>query len=528
MPSEPLVERAGGQRPWECGRRAARTVGGTRPVGLTKVGEQFVGESQQDGQRGWRDDAPNGTEQGERKMATVSRTNNTLLAEIGQRLDGLSVGPMHRKVVIAIGLGLFFEMYEIFLSSTISATLKTQYDLSGTTLKLLLASSFVGMFIGAATLGRLADKIGRRRAFLFNLIWFSLWTLIGAFSPTPWFLVVTRFLAGVGVGAEYPVADAYLSDVLPKSHRGRLAAWAYTCSFIAVPVLGFLSLGLTEHNLFGIPGWRLLLVVGSVGAVIVMLMRRGLPESPRWLAGVGRPDEAREALRAFENGAEATSPSSEPEPAPAALPETTTVTNPLQRLSVSPYRERLGMLAVFHVFQAFGYYGFGTLAALVLVSRGYDVTSSLLFTALSYIGYPVGSALSIPLLKWFERKYLVMATIAAMAAFGLLFATVGNTALIVVFGFLTTATSNVFSNVYHVYQAEIFPTDVRATAVGWTYSLSRLSSGALPFILIPVLDEYGAAAMFTVVLVALAIAAGVVAWIGPRTTRRNLEEINPV
>jgi putative MFS transporter len=362
----------------------------------------------------------------------------------------------------------------------------------------------------------------------FNLIWFSLWTLIGAFSPTPWFLVVTRFLAGVGVGAEYPVADAYLSDVLPKSHRGRLAAWAYTCSFIAVPVLGFLSLGLTEHNLFGIPGWRLLLVVGSVGAVIVMLMRRGLPESPRWLAGVGRADEAREALRAFENGAEATSPSSEPEPAPAALPETTTVTNPLQRLSVSPYRERLGMLAVFHVFQAFGYYGFGTLAALVLVSRGYDVTSSLLFTALSYIGYPVGSALSIPLLKWFERKYLVMATIAAMAAFGLLFATVGNTALIVVFGFLTTATSNVFSNVYHVYQAEIFPTDVRATAVGWTYSLSRLSSGALPFILIPVLDEYGAAAMFTVVLVALAIAAGVVAWIGPRTTRRNLEEINPV
>jgi putative MFS transporter len=313
-----------------------------------------------------------------------------------------------------------------------------------------------------------------------------------------------------------------------------LAAWAYTCSFVAVPVLGFLSLGLTEHSLFGIPGWRLLLVVGSVGAVIVMLLRRGLPESPRWLAGVGRADEAREALRAFENGAEATSPSSEPEPESgpeprsAALAETTTITNPLQRLSVSPYRERLGMLAVFHVFQAFGYYGFGTLAALVLVSRGYDITSSLLFTALSYIGYPVGSALSIPLLKWFERKYLVMATIAAMAAFGLSFATVGNTALIVVFGFLTTATSNVFSNVYHVYQAEIFPTDVRATAVGWTYSLSRLSSGALPFILIPVLDEYGAAAMFTVVLVALAIAAAVVAWIGPRTTRRNLEEINPV
>lgn len=460
-------------------------------------------------------------------MTTVSPNNKTLLADIGQQLDRLPIGAMHRKVVVAIGLGLFFEMYEIFLSSTISTTLKTQYDLSGTTLKLLLASSFLGMFIGAAALGRLADRIGRRRAFLFNLIWFSLWTLIGAFSPTPWFLVVTRFLAGVGVGAEYPVADAYLSDVLPKAHRGRLAAWAYTCSFVAVPVLGFLSVGLTEHSLFGIPGWRLLLVIGSVGAGVVMLMRRGLPESPRWLAGVGRADEARAALREFQTGAESVPAAAKPE-SDSGGPVAGAVTKPLQRLSVSPYRQRLGMLAVFHLFQSFGYYGFGTLAALVLVSRGYDVTSSLLFTALSYIGYPVGSALSIPLLKFFERKYLVIATIAAMAAFGLLFATVDNTALIVAFGFLTTATSNVFSNVYHVYQAEIFPTDVRATAVGWTYSLSRLSSGALPFILIPVLDDYGAAAMFTVVLIALAIVIAVVAWIGPRTTRRNLEDINPV
>ena len=88
--------------------------------------------------------------------------------------------------------------------------------------------------------------------------------------------------------------------------------------------------------------------------------------------------------------------------------------------------------------------------------------------------------------------------------------------------------SNVFSNAYHVYQAEIFPSDVRATAVGWTYSLSRLSSGALPFILIPTLDSYGAAAMFTVVLAALAATMALIALMGPRTTGRNLEEINPV
>ena len=82
-----------------------------------------------------------------------------------------------------------------------------------------------------------------------------------------------------------------------------------------------------------------------------------------------------------------------------------------------------------------------------------------------------------------------MVSVAAMAGCGIAFATVSGPALIVVFGVLTTAAANVFSNVYHVYQAEIFPSDVRATAVGWTYSLSRLSSAALPFVLIPVLDR---------------------------------------
>ena len=158
---------------------------------------------------------------------------------------------MHRKVVVAIGLGLFFEVYEIFLSSTIATALKTQYGLGGRALELLLASSFLGMFIGAAVFGvGLADRTGPGGVFPLNLVWFSLWSVIAAFAPNPWFRVGARFMAGVGVGAEYPVADSYLSDVLPASHRGRMAAWAYTCSFLAVPVLAFLSLGLTERSLF--------------------------------------------------------------------------------------------------------------------------------------------------------------------------------------------------------------------------------------------------------------------------------------
>ena len=457
------------------------------------------------------------------------------LQDIGRRLDNLAVGPVHRKVVVAIGLGLFFEVYEIFLSSTIATALKTQYGLGGTALQLLMASSFLGMFIGAAAFGRIADRIGRRRAFLINLVWFSVWSIIAAFAPNPWMLVGARFMAGIGVGAEYPVADSYLSDVLPKAHRGRLAAWAYTCSFLAVPALGFLSLFVNGHSLFGFDGWRILLVFGAIGSLFVIVLRRGLPESPRWLAGMGRTEEAEAALRSFEYGAGPEKAATgdqdvdadidfdvvEPASAPARSDSA------IARLRLSPYRQRLLMLGVFHLFQPFGYYGFGTLATLVLVARGFDVTSSLLFTAVSFIGYPLGSLISIPLLKRFERKYLIMVTVAVMAVCGVLFASVSVPAMIVVFGLLTTAASNVFSNIYHVYQAEIFPSDVRATAVGWTYSVSRLSSAALPFILIPVLDHYGATTMFAVVLAALAATVIVLAPIGPRSTGRSSDEINP-
>lgn len=458
-------------------------------------------------------------------MSTSNSTGVTAGSGLTAQLDRLPVGPLHRKIVIAVGLGLFFDMYEIFLSGSISTALTKDFSVSGLELKLLLASAFVGMFFGAAFLGSLADRIGRRKAFLFNLIWYSLWSLIGAFSPNVWVLVFARFMAGIGVGAEYPVADAYLSDTMPKDKRGRMASWAYTCSFVAVPVVGFLALWLNSFRFLDISGWRWLMALGGLGALAVLYIRRGLPESPRWLLEKGRRDEAQAGLAAFANGSgvqvmpiDDTAATS----IPAAAKPATGI------LRKAPYSTRLGMLAVFHLLQTFGYYGFGTLAAIVLVSRGYDVTSSLLFVALSFIGYPIGSLLSTPLIIRFERKFLLLGTLIALAASGIAFATSTAPAAIIVFGFLTTLISNIFSNVFHIYQAEIFPTSVRATAVGWTYSLSRLSSGALPFVLLPILDNFGALAMFGTVAAALMIICITVAMLGPRTTRRSVEEINPV
>ncbi|MFI7102489.1 MFS transporter [Streptomyces sp. NPDC050161] len=438
-------------------------------------------------------------------------------------MNRLPVTRLHRRIIVVVGLGLFFDMFEIFLAGTMSTVLKERFHLSAAQLPLVLGSTFLGMFIGALVLGRLADRMGRRRAFLFNLCFYSFFTLLGAFSPNPVFLVATRFCAGLGVGAEHPLADAYLSDVLPARHRGRCSAWAYTFSYLAVPVVGFAALGLSTRAPWGVDGWRWLMASGALGAVLVLWLRRNLPESPRWLESAGRQAEAEAVMARFEREAGPGLPPPAAAPAPPAAAKL-----PLKTLLRAPYKRRLTMLGLFHLLQTWGYYGFGTLVPTVLVARGYSVTNSLLFSSVTFIGYPCGSLLSLPLIKRFERKYLLVGTSVGMALLGLGFGLSDSSAGIIGFGLCFTLTSNVFSNAYHIYQAEIFPTALRATAASWTYALSRLSSGAMPLLLVPVLRSAGASVLFAMVATAMIIVALDVLLLGPRTAGRSLEELNPI
>jgi MFS transporter, putative metabolite:H+ symporter len=443
-------------------------------------------------------------------------------AALATRMDQLPITRTHRRATAAVGLGLFFEFYEVFLAGVLSSVLVKEFHLSKAMLPPLLASTFLGMFLGALLLGRFADRFGRRGAFLLNLACYSAFSLLGAFSPNAVMLLVTRFFAGIGLGAEPPLADTYLTDLLPARRRGQFIALAYTTAFFGVPVVGFLARGLTEAEILGISGWRWMFVLGALGGLVVFALRRGLPESPRWLHSVGRTDEAERVVAAFEH--EARAAGHDLEPAEPAAPE------PLgadpRALLKPPYARRTGMMVVFHLLQTFGYYGFGTLVPIVLTAKGYPVSQSLLFSAVTYLGYPLGSALSVPIVERIERKFLVIGAGLAMAAFGLCFGYAGSMAIVVTFGFLYTATSNIFSNAFHIYQAEIFPTALRSTASSGTYSLSRLATAAMPFVLVPLLDHAGPNWMFLTVALAMGIVAVDVAAFGPRTTGRTLETVN--
>ncbi|MEV5596820.1 MFS transporter [Streptomyces sp. NPDC052496] len=442
----------------------------------------------------------------------------------GARLDRLPPSRWHRRLTLTVGLGAFFDLYEIFLGGVLAAVLAERWQLDHTARSWVIAAGFLGMFVGANVLSVLADRFGRRRMFLVNLGAYSLCSLLCAFAPNAPWLIALRFLAGLGLGAELVLVDTYLAEFLPRAVRGRYIAWAYTFGFLGVPVAAFVGARLVAtRELFGVEGWRWLLVAGALGAAFIQLMRARLPESPRWLTVHGREEEAAKIVTDIEERVARETGGTLPSVAVAAEVPQRRV--PLGEMFRGDHRRRTVMWWIFQVLQTVGYYGFGSLAPVVLTAKGHTVTASLSYAALSFCGYPLGSALSVPLIDRIERKTLIIAAALGMAVCGLAFGFAGTPWLIVSAGFALTVCSNVFSNAFHVYQTEIFPTGLRSSAIGIAYSLSRLTSVILPFVALSVLAELGPGAVFAGSAGLLVLLCLDVALLGPRSTGRSLERI---
>lgn len=426
------------------------------------------------------------------------------------------MGRGHWRITIVVGLGLFFDLFDVFLAGVLATVLTKSFGLSQAVLPAVLGSSFLGMFAGAMTMGVVADRFGRRPAFLLNLGIYSLFTLAGSLSPNALVLIATRFLAGIGIGAQTPLSDAYLSEVLPARVRGRMMSVAYTIGFFGIPAIGLSARLLVPLTVMGVAGWRWLFVAGGLGGVVVWLLQRSVIESPRWLETKGWHAEA---LRAAAMLLEA--------PVEGAQRERATekARAPVEKIEASAWRPQIVMLCVFQIFQTVGYYGFGTMVPLVLAHKGFSVLASLEYTTIAFLGYPMGSALSLLVVERIDRRMLIMLSAAAMAGFGLALGLATSAAMIALFGIAYTLVSNIFSNAFHVLQGEIFPTAIRARAAGGAYGLSRLSSAAMPFVLLPVLNRHGAGVMFAVVAGAMGIVIADIGLFAPKTTGWRLEEI---
>jgi MFS transporter, putative metabolite:H+ symporter len=453
-------------------------------------------------------------------MTKTSSDSHTGSAQtIAARLDRLPVGRWHRALVAVVGLGCFFNFFEVAIGTLMVPLLPAGWAATTWETSLIIGSTFAGELLGALALTPLADRFGRRRMFQINLVGYAALAVVCAFSTDATMLIALRFALGVGLGAELALADAYLAELLPPSHRGRLATRAYAFGMLAVPVAGALA-ALLPHTMAGLASWRWLLLFSSLGAVIIWLLRRRLPESPRWLLSRGRAEEAELALSAIEVRAAGASGAPVTTSVPVAVE-----TGPAPRLLRPPLLGRTVLTCLLETLGPVGFYGFASIAPLALLHKGFTVVESLGYTAVTALGYPAGTALLTLVVDRVQRRTLTIAASLGVAGFGVVFGLAGTTWLVVTAGIATSLLSVIQATVSRTYSAELFPTAVRSTVLGRTYALSRLVAAILPLGALTVLTALGPGILY-LLCAALIIAMSLsVAVLGPRTNATRLEDV---
>jgi MFS transporter, putative metabolite:H+ symporter len=450
-------------------------------------------------------------------------------AELAARLDRLPSNRFVWWLVTLISLGACFELYDLFLTAYIIPGLVkhgmfTPESLGAfaflAPLKVAGPGTFVfalfaGLWVGTLAFGWVADAYGRRTIFTFSLIWYSIATLVMAFQTSGFGIDLWRFIAGIGIGVELVTIDTYVSELVPRHERGKAFAYNQFVAFCAVPVVAFLAF------IFGPDNWRWVVVIGAIGAVFVWWLRLGLPESPRWLARHGRLAEAEAVIADIEAKASAevgTLP-------PPAEPIEEEGEASFSEIWQPPYGKRAIVLSIFNFFQTFGYYGFAAWVPTLLIAKGIHITTSLEYAFIIAIANPFGPLLGTLIADKMERKWQIVCAAICIAVFGLLFANGNGTTTLILLGVLITLSNNWLSYAFHNYQAEVFPTRIRARAVGFVYSWSRLSAALSGLAIGIFLAVGGVNAVFGFIAFAMAVVVVVIGGFGPATRGLALEAI---
>jgi MFS transporter, putative metabolite:H+ symporter len=453
-------------------------------------------------------------------------------AILSARLDRLpAAGPIWRLIVL-LSLGGCFEMYELGLTASLSPGLIRSgvfhtgaAGLFGLTDQAAFAAAtFTGLFIGTIVFAQVADSFGRRVIFTGSLLWYAACTVVMALQNTALAVDLWRLLAGIGVGVELVTIDTYISELVPAHMRGRAFAINQSVQFLAVPLAAFLSWQLSPLDPLGIAGWRWVALFPTLGAVAVWWIRRAVPESPRWLAEHGQVEAAERIVSQIEAAVAASARRPLPAPAPPA-PQPLQGAVSFAEIFRPPYRARTIMLSVFNFFQTIGFYGFGNWVPALVAAQGAGFAKSLEYSFVIAIAYPFGPLFCALFADRFERKWQIVSAALGTACFGLLFSQQTAPAMLMGLGVLITTSNNLLSYAYHAYQSELFPTRVRARAVGFVYSFSRLSTIFTSFMIAFFLAQGGTVGVFGFIAFSMLVVMISIGVFGPRTRGLALEAI---
>lgn len=425
-------------------------------------------------------------------MAQTSQTESLTRAE---RLDRLPFNARHRRLLGGSGIGWALDAMDVGLISFIIATLAAEWSLDQTQTSWILSIGFAGMALGASVGGLLADRIGRRHVFALTLIVYGLATGASALAGSVAVLLVLRFVTGLGLGAELPVASTLVSEYAPRKIRGRVvvlleAFWAL--GWIAAAVIGYLVVP-------GENGWRWAFAIGVIPAAYAIVVRMALPESVRFLERRGRTAEAEAAVRQFEEAsgvAPVESPTPEPEPAPPRWRE-------LWRAGLAP---RTAALWAVWFGVNFAYYGAFLWLPSLLFAGGFDIVRSFEYTLYITLAQLPGYALAAFLIERWGRRPTLISFLAVSAVAAFAFGQASTVGQILVFGMVLSAFNLGAWGALYAITPEVYATSMRGSGAGAAAAFGRIASILAPLSVPPLLGAGGTGLVFGVFAVAFVLA----------------------
>lgn len=452
-----------------------------------------------------------------------------------ERLDGLPFTRKHRRLLFGSGIGWALDAMDVGLISFVMAALAVHWSLTPTELSWIGSIGFVGMALGAAFGGLLADRIGRRQVFAATLLVYGLATGAAALSTGVAMLIVLRFVVGLGLGAELPVASTLVSEFAPRRIRGRVVVilegfWAV--GWIMAALIGYFVVPVGDD------GWRWALAVGLVPAAYALVVRFGLPESVRYLESRGRVDEAERIVREYEAsaGIEAPGPTAgaaapataRPDAeAASARPDAEVASAPASEAGESIWsprlRRRTAALWIVWFGINFSYYGAFIWLPSLLVSQGFDLVKSFGYTLIITLAQLPGYAVAAWLIEVWGRRVTLAVFLVGSAVSAGLFGLADSPATIIAAGMALSFFNLGAWGALYAIGPELYPTATRGSGTGAAAAFGRIASIIAP-LLVPFLLDLGDTVMVFGVFAAAFVVAALAAFTLPERKGVALED----
>jgi putative MFS transporter len=451
--------------------------------------------------------------------------NATAQREIAARMERLPLTRTQTKARIVVGMATFFDGYDTLMLGLVMTVLVTQWHLTNAEIGLLLSGTSFGQLLGALLFPYLADRLGRLRAASYSVWVVGVLALAGAACWNFSSLLVARFIQGIGIGGEIPVAATYINEIAQSKIRGRFflmyeAAFAF--GYVAATAFGVL--------LISSYGWQIMFLIGALPAFVAAVMRRLLPESPRWLASKGRHAEADAIVSGLEREAEAKLGTALPPPDLSVAPPPLGQRTDLRELFSPFYLVRTLVIwsiwgCNFFVTQAMN----GWLPTIYRQQLHLSVQQAQEFTfATQFIAFASAIIVALAIDRVGRRIWIGCALVLASVAMVVLASTgVTNAVVLLVCATIAHVSLSTVSVSLYVFTAELYPTRMRALGIGMGSTVRNLFAMTSPMLVALMLTDYGLPGVF-LMLGLVPLVPAVLLWLyGTETSRRVLEEVSP-